>query len=228
MRARPQRRSLLHLVTALVVGGLIVVVLVLREDPTPVVAGDSLVSQASAPHGAGLPEARVIEGVGHDLCQDRDEIERAGRRHPRRIVLAYTGNAISDRVRAAVDEFGVQGLGLVYASCLREVRKRVPESVQLVVVQPLACGPGDLHGSPVLGAYLRTATIGGTYPAGIVVPPMPNASYSTAVDDRLTPGHRYRDSDGGGVLRTDDRLHLTAHGARVYAEVLRRLAATGT
>jgi hypothetical protein len=227
MRARPRRRSLLHLVIALVAGGLIVAVLVVRNDPTPVVVGDSLVTEA-AENGDGLPGTRVIQGVGHDICQDRDEIERAGRRHPRRIVLAYTGKAISDRVHRAAAEFGVQGLGLVYASCLRDVRKSVPAAVQLVVVQPLACGPGDLHGSPVLADYLRAATLGGTYPSGIPVAPMRNASYTTAVDDRLTPGHRYRDRDAGGVLRTDDALHLTAYGARVYAGVLHRLATPGS
>lgn len=225
---RMQQSSALQLLVALVVGGLIVALLVNRDDPTPVIAGDSLVTQAEGESGNGLHGIRVIATIGHDVCQDRKEIERAGRRRPRRIVLAYTGNSFSSTVHQAVVASGGQGLGLVYADCLRDIRAAVPNSVHLVVVQSLACGPHDLHGSPVLNAYLRTATLGGAYPSGMVVPPMTNATFSTAVDDRMTPGHRYRDRDSGGVLRLGDKLHLTPYGATVYAAVLRRLATSGS
>lgn len=224
---RLAQSPVLRMLVALVLGGLIVALLVNRDDPTPVVAGDSLVAQAVGESGKRLHGIKVVAAIGHDVCQDRKDIERAGRRHPHRIVVAYTGNAFGPRVHQSVVAAGAQGLGLAYAECLREIRAAVPTSVHLVVVQALACGPGDLHGSPVLNAYLRAATLGGRYPSGTSVPPMPNASYSTAVDDRLTPGHRYRDRDAGGVLRTDDKLHLTPYGATVYASVLRRLAATG-
>ena len=223
---RPRTSSALQLVLAVLVGVLAVAVLVNRDDPTPVIAGDSLVTEAVGETGNALRGTKVVAAIGHDICQDRKQIERAGRRRPRRIVLAYTGNAYTEQVRKAVLASGAQGLGLVYANCLRDIRAAVPDAVQLVVVQALACGPGDLHGSPIFNAYLRTATLGGTYPSGVRVPPMTNASYSTAVDDRMTPRHRYRDRDSGGLLRTGDKLHLTPYGATVYADVLRRLATT--
>jgi hypothetical protein len=220
------QRSVLQLLLALVVGLCGIALLVNRDDPTPVIAGDSLVAESVGETHGALRGTKVVAAIGHDLCQDRKQIERAGRRHPRRLVIAYTGNSFSARVHQAAVASGARGLGQVYADCLREIRSAVPTSVQLVVVQALACGPGDLHGSPVLNGYLRAATVGGREPSGRTVPPLPNASYSTAVDDRLTPGHRYRDRDAGGLLRTADMLHLTPYGATVYADVLHQLATT--
>jgi hypothetical protein len=209
---------------AVLVGILIVVYLVNRDDPTPVIAGDSLVAEAAGPGGDQLHGAKALAGVGHDLCEDRKQIEWAGRRKPRRIVLAYTGNSGSAAVRRAVDQHGVDGLGQTYAACLRQIRADVPAAVTLVVVQPPACDPRDQHGSPLLLRYLRTATLGGVYPTGARVAALPNTVYSTAADDRLTPHHVFRWRDAGGVLRTDDKLHLTPHGSQVYGSVLLDLA----
>ncbi|HSP37579.1 MAG TPA: hypothetical protein VLR26_07490 [Frankiaceae bacterium] len=202
----------------------VVAILVTRDDPTPVIAGDSLVTQAAVWGGKVLHGTSVIASVGHDPCQDQAKIKHAGAKRPKRLVLAYTGNAYGPTTGQALALHGVQGLGLAYAGCLRHIRESVPDRVHVVVVQALACGPTDVHGSPVLNDYLRAATLGGTYPSGERVAPMRNASYSTAVDDRMTPGHRFRDRDEGGVLRSDDQVHLTVHGATVYAAVLTGLA----
>jgi hypothetical protein len=210
---------------AVLVGILFVLYLVYRDDPTPVIAGDSLVAEAAGPGQDQLHGTKALADIGHDPCEDREQITRAGRRNPRRIVLAYTGNSNSPATRRAVQEHGVDGLGQAYAACLRQIRADVPASVTLVVVQPPACDPRDQHGSLLLLRYLRTATLGGVYPTGSRVPAMPNAIYSTAADDRLTPHHVFRVADDGGDLRTDDKLHLTPYGAQVYGAVLLDLAA---
>ena len=209
---------------AVLAGLLFLLYLVYRDDPTPVIAGDSLVAEAAGPGEDQLHGAKVLDGVGHDPCEDRKQIEWAGRRNPRRIVLAYTGNSSSPSVRRAVEAHGVTGLGQMYATCLRQIRAAVPASVPLVIVQPLACDPRDVHGSPTLEAFLRTATLGGVYPSGGRVTAMPNAAYSTAIDDRMTPKHVFRAGDSGGVLRAEDKLHLTPYGAQVYGSVLGGLA----
>jgi hypothetical protein len=221
------RSARLQLFCAVVVGALAVALLATRDDPTPVIAGDSLVAQAAGVHGDTLPGTHVISGIGHDPCQDEAEIKRAGKKRPRRLVLAYTGNAYSPVTGRALAAYGVKGLGLTYAKCVRDIRDSVPDKVQIVVVQALACAPDDPHGSPILNAYLRAATLGGTYPSGPRVAPMPNAIYSTEVDERMTPGHRFRDREAGGVLRANDHLHLTPYGATVYGAVLTRIATTG-
>jgi hypothetical protein len=210
---------------AVLVGILFVLYLVYRDDPTPVIAGDSLVAEAAGPGEDQLHGTKALAGIGHDPCEDREQIEWAGRRNPRRIVLAYSGNSNSPTTRRAVEQHGVDGLGQAYAACLRRIRADVPAAVTLVVVQPPACDPRDQHGSPLLLRYLRTATLGGVYPAGGRVPAMPNAVYSTAADDRLTPHHVFRFRDGGGDLRTDDKLHLSPYGAQAYGAVLLDLAA---
>ena len=131
------------------------------------VAGDSLVAEAAGPGEDQLHGTKRSPAVGHDPCEDREQIEWAGRRNPRRIVLAYTGNSASPSVRRAVQQHGVDGLGQAYAACLRQIRADVP-----AVGHPRRGATTGVrsartqHGSPLLLRYLRTATLGGAYPAG--------------------------------------------------------------
>jgi hypothetical protein len=170
--------------------------------------------------------ATVKGNIGHDPCQDRAEIKATlAKQQPDRLVLAYVGNYYSPDVRPAYDAFGAYGLGQRYADCVREISRYRP-ATQLIVGSVIACAkPNAPLGSPVINQYLRVAVQGGRYPSGASVPPLVNARYSTALDDRMTPGHIYRSADSGGVLRSTDKVHLTDYGSRIYGGVLSDMAA---
>lgn len=192
----------------------------------PTVAGDSLVVTADA--GGFVKGATVIANIGHDPCQDQQQIDnQANAQHPDRLVLAYVGNFYSPQVAPAYRAYGVFGLGQVYANCIRSIRAHIPAATQLIVTAVIACdAKGDPRGNIVLNEYLQPAVVGGRYPSGASVAPLANSRYSTALDDRMTPGHVFRMSDAGGVLRSTDRIHLTnPYGDSVYGGVLTQLAA---
>lgn len=194
---------------------------------TPHVEGDSLVLNASYPTNY-VTGATVKGNVGHDPCQDEQEIiDTANSKQPDRLVLAYVGNFYSAQVRPAYDALGSLGLARRYADCFRDIRSKIPAATQLVVGAVIAAGPGNSpRGDKIINQFVRPAILGGTYPlSSTYVAPLPNARYTTALDDRMTPGHVYRAGDSGGTLRSTDRLHLTTYGSKVYGGVLSQMAA---
>jgi hypothetical protein len=194
---------------------------------TPRVMGDSLVFTTSYPTNY-VTGATVQGNIGHDPCQDQAEIvSQAKAQKPDRLVLAYTGNFFSPQVRPAFDWIGVYGVGQRYADCYRAIRAQVPLTTQLIIPKVVAARDmrTDPHGSPILNQYLQTAVQGGRYPGGGIVGPLVNTRWSTALDDRLTPGHVFRYADSGGTLRASDGLHLTTYGDKVYGAVLSQIAA---
>lgn len=197
---------------------------VVPVDARPFVAGDSLTVQAAAT----IPDdVKVRAWGGTDPCGEQSAIAAAAALHPARVVLAYTGNALSPQLISARRFYGDFGVGQLYADCIRAIRARIPAGVPLVVTAAVACRTQSSNGSPIVNAYLQTAVGGGRYLSGVPVTRLPNTRYSTALDDRLTPRHVYRTADAGGVLRTPDGVHLTGYGGRVYGTVLTRLARTG-
>src|SRR3954470_1751052 len=193
----------------------------------PIVEGDSLVFNAVYPVN-NITGATVFANIGHDACQDQQQIiSESNSKKPDRLVLAYTGTYGSSFILPAWNWLGVWGVGQRYADCYRAIRARIPAATQLIIVKPLAClgQERDPHGNPVVAEYMRVAVLGGRYPSGTVVGALPNSRWSTAVDERMTPGHVFRWGDAGGVMRTSDGLHLTLYGGRVYGQVLSDVAA---
>lgn len=193
----------------------------------PIVEGDSLVFNAMYPV-ANITGAVVHGNIGHDPCQDQQQIiSESNSQKPDRLVLAYTGNWGSSFILPAWNWLGVWGVGQAYANCYRNIRAHIPAATQLIVTKALACTgqERDPHGNPVVNEYVRVAVQGGRYPSGTAVGALPNSRWSTALDDRMTPGHIFRWGDAGGVMRTSDGLHLTPYGGKVYGQVLTAIAA---
>jgi hypothetical protein len=215
-----------------IVGGSLVALLnwLLHEPakPATVVYGDSLTVQAEDAartfnRGSGY---RLIfrARAGTAMC---DWVNRAAVDHvvlhPKRVVLAFTGNTATC-AREAFERGGVAGATALYETSLRQMRAAFPTELVTVLIPPathnLPNGWFPYNGNPALVAMYER--VGRELHMDI----------NTDADQWLTPNHVYRaqgpafphggtGSTGGTVdLRLSDGVHLTPEGALYYGAAL--------
>jgi hypothetical protein len=185
------------------------------------VYGDSLTVNAQTANGLTLPGKLV--GVraksGKALCDwvPGMATDRAVY-HPKTVVIALTGNIIT----CVANDWrlhGAAGAIANYERALRAVRVAYPTEKVIVVGPPAShdlTGRIPFVGNPQLSAMYRR------------VAPQIHATYSTAADDALTPGHIFawtRPPLGCPTcrpvtVRTSDGVHLTGAGGKLYGAAL--------
>ena len=186
------------------------------------VFGDSLTVQsedAARQFAPSLNERVVFEAEGGSAMCDwvrRAPLELA-KRHPVRVVLAFTGNTASC-VSKAYLKSGARGAVSVYEESLRQMRTifaRVP--ITLVVppaMRNLPHGWFPFNGNAALVAMYKQ--VGAEL----------HMTVDTSADDWLTPHHIYRQARSafpyGPVtdVRLTDGVHLTPAGELWYAAAL--------
>lgn len=207
---------------ALTLGVLLSWILAPAPRPVVVVYGDSLTVQSEAAVRSlhrGTSERLVFRARGGTaMCDwtdraffDEDTL------HPKRIILAFTGNTASCAA-AAYRTGGAAAATALYEHSLRQMRAIYAHVPITLVIPPamhnLPMGWYPFNGDPALVAmYKRVGS-----QLGMTI--------DTHADDWLTPGHVYtatRPAYPHGatvVVRLSDGVHLTPAGELWYAAAL--------
>ncbi len=224
MRARLRRPPAWVYVAVGVIGSLVLVILVLiggPNKPAVVVYGDSLAVQsedAAKDLQYDLGERAVFRVKGGTAMCDAvpEALMDRFKLHPKRIVLAFTGN-IATCVSETFRSGGVAATLALYEKSLRAFRIIYPVEPITVVIPPAMhdrVGWYPMNGDPRLVAMYKR--VGAEL----------HMTINTDADDWLTPGHVFAQKRPDFVtgkpvdVRLSDGVHLTPAGARWYGAAL--------
>jgi hypothetical protein len=221
------RRSLARLVAGLVTGLSLLaatacVPTAKKQPPTVVVYGDSLTVQSvvAAQFLYRSVNQNVVfrAGIGTAMCDWLNQAaEDKVALHPQRVILAFTGNTLTDCISKAFTTGGPRAAIAVYEQSLRQMRATFPTAEMTIVIPPAADyvdHPDRFNGNPDLVAMYEK------------VGPQLHMAINPDADNWLTPHHIFvpkRPQFPNGPLvtvRDADGLHLTPAGEDWYGAAL--------